>query len=318
MKVNKYISAFAAVAGILAVSSFAPAEAFNRGNSVTMNGNPIFHIDCGAEGYSAEKRAWQAQDALDNALFLTNNPGPDCVSVASQNGAYVLKLNGCYIATADGASAASEGMTAEGLAEAWANSLKASLSDPAQTAAYIAKLKDPNKVQGVIIAERKLFAPMGTVLPVIFDCNLTASELSVGQEVNARIITSVPLGGYCIPAESLLIGKVVESRPGVYSVRMETLRIPGGTEMPISAVLTDRAYVDAVAPHAVATIGIPANSTTNTRVPAQIGIGTGQSASVVAMTFTREGGYKIARGQPTNVVLERVSSVAVVPGRLAM
>ncbi len=318
MKIDKYLRAIVATAGIVAINSLAPVCAFNQGNTVTMGGIPIFDIDCSAEGFSPSKRAWQAQDALDNALFLTSDPGPDCVSVGRQNGAFVLKVGGRYVATADGASAASEGLTAQGLADKWANSLRDVLSNPDRTSAYIATLKDPNKVEGDVIAERKIFAPEGTVLPVVFDRNLSAVSLFPGEEVTGRIVTSVPVGNYYIPADSLLIGKVDECSPGVFKVKMQTLRTPGGTEMPIAAVVSARVYSSPVAPHAVATLAIPANSTTSTRVAAQIGIGAGQCAPITAMTFTRDDGYKISRGEPTNVVLEEVSSVAVVPGRLPM
>ncbi|HEY9714338.1 MAG TPA: hypothetical protein V6C72_12785, partial [Chroococcales cyanobacterium] len=165
MKVQKYIKAIVASAGIIALSATLPVGAFNQGNNVTLGGIPIFDIKCSAEGFSPDRRAWQAQDALDNALFLTKDAGPECVSVARQNGAYVLKLGGYYVATADGASAAEEKLTAEGLADKWANSLKDALSNPDRVAAYVATLKDPNKVEGdvVAVAERRIFAPSGTV-----------------------------------------------------------------------------------------------------------------------------------------------------------
>jgi len=318
MKIDNYLKSVVATAGIIALTSFAPAGAFNQGNCVTMGGSPIFEIGCSARGFSPEKRAWQAQDALDNALFLSNNPGPDAVSVARQNGAVVLKVNGYYVATADGASALKEGLSPEGLAGKWADSLREALSDSDRTEAYIATLKDPNKVEGELIAERQIFAPPGTVIPVAFNQNLNAAEMTVGEAVSGRVVSNVPLGGYIIPADSVLSGRVRQCGPGAYSVRIESLRTPNGTEVPISAVVASRIYTDAVAPHPVVTIGIPANSTTSTRVPAQIGIGTGQQAPVTAMTFTRESGYKISRGDPTNVVIEQVSSVAVVPGRGGM
>jgi hypothetical protein len=318
MYISKIVKTAVASAGIIALSTLAPVGAFNQGNTVTMGGIPIFEINASAEGFSPERRAWQAQDALDNAMYLSSNPGPECVSVSHQNGSYVLRLAGHYIATADGASAAAEGMSSAALANKWSCALKEALSNPERTTAYISTLKDPNKVEGEFIAERKIFAPEGTVLPVAFDQNLNGAQMFVGEKVSGRIVANVPVGSYFIPADSVVIGSVQQCQSGSYSIKMETLRTPNGTEMPIAAVVSDRIYTRAVAPHQVATIGIPANSTTNTRVPAQIGIGAGQSAPVTALTFTRDSGYKISRGEPTNVVLEGVSSVAVVPGSLGM
>jgi|GEM_PF-1358369 len=320
MKINNHLRALLAT-GIITLGSLAPVGAFNQGNSVTMNGEPIFSITSSAEGFSPEKRAWQAQDALDNALFLSSNPGPECVSVNRCNGAFTLRVNGRYVATADSASSANQGLTAQGLAEKWADSLRSALSDSERTQAYIATLKDPNKVEGEVIAqrvERRMFAPQGTVLPVAFDQNLNAANLIDGEKISGRVLTNVPLGNYVIPADSVLIGKIDETSNGVYSIRIDTLRTPNGTEVPVAAVVSDRVFSSPVAPHPVVTLAIPANSTTSTRVPAQIGIGTGRLAPVTALTFTRESDFKISQGEPANVVIEKVSSVAVVPGRGGM
>ncbi len=304
----------AATVGLASMTSTAAFAGFNQGDSVTFNGKPLFKIDCSAQGFSPERRAWQAQDALDNALFLTQNPGPASVEVARQNDAFVLKVGGHYIATADEGSARAEGLSPETLAFKWADALKDALSDANRTQNYIATLKQPNELEGgKIRIERKVYAPQGTILPVAFNENLNAESLTPGQCITGKITSNVPVGNYFIPANSMLMGNVIESAPGAYSVRISSLCTPSGTQVPVNAVLTSNATMISTTPHPVATIGMPYNSTTSTRVPATIGIGTG-AGTQTAMILSKDNGCSIACGQPANVVLEKVSSVAVIPG----
>ena len=310
---NKF-KLLAATVGVASMTSTAAFAGFNQGDSVTFNGQPIFKIDSPAEGFSPEHRAWQAQDALDNALFLSQNPGPESVEVVHENGAFVLKLGGRYIATADEGTAKAEGLSSETLAYKWSDSLKDALTDANRTQNYIASLKQPNELEGGKIRfERRVYAPQGTVLPVAFNQNLDAASITPGQCITGKTTADVPVGNYFIPANSVLLGNVIESQPGVYSVHISRLCTPAGTQVPVNAVLTSNACLISTAPHPVATIGIPYNSTTSTRVPASIGIGTG-AGTQTAMILSKDNGCSLACGQPANVVLENVSSVAVITG----
>lgn len=320
MKFGEQMKFIALAIGIAATISSAAFAGFNQGDNVTLSGQPVLRIASGAEGFSPEKRAWQAQDALDNALFLTSSPGPSSVAVCRKNGAYTLQLGGHYIATADENSARAEGLSPLQLADSWATSLRTALSDPNRVENYIATLKVPHQLQGEAVAfERKVYAPRGTALPVVFTQDLRSSQLVADQLVSAKVTEDVPLGNYVIPADSLLIGNAVENRPGVFELRMTSLHTPSGTEMPIDAVLTSCSTGYSVAPHPVATLAIPANSTTDTRIPALIGIGTGCSKpTMTALLLNKDNGDMIAIGQPATVVIQQVSPVAVVPGAGAM
>jgi len=319
MTFRKTFRQIAATVGLTAMTGSAAFAGFNQGDSVTFNGQPVFSIKGSAGGFLPEKRAWQAQDALDNALFVSQNPGPNCVSAIKRNGAFTLELGGHYIATADENSANAEGLSPDNLADKWANQLRDALSDSQKTQDYIATLKTPNQLEGSKIAfERTIFAPEGTALPVSFNQALEASSLTPGQSISGKVIQNVPVGNYFIPANSVLLGNVIESQPGIYQVRINTLRTPSGTVMPLNAVLSGTRYqAISAAPHPVATIGMPANSTTGTRVPALIGLGTG-SGAVTAMVLSKDNGCSIACGQTATVTLEKVSSVAVVPGGFSM
>jgi len=118
----------------------------------------VFKIDCGAEGFSAEHRAWLTQDALDNALVASADKSASAVSVERRNGALIVALGGRKVATADCNSAKAEGMTPEQLAAKWADGIRSFLNSD-QAAGYIASLKSPNPLQAdVAVVERRLFA----------------------------------------------------------------------------------------------------------------------------------------------------------------
>src|ERR1700733_6884740 len=239
MKFTDQLKFIALSIGLTATTCTAAFAGFNQGDAVTINGHPIFRISGSAEGFTPEKRAWQAQDALDNALFLSQNDSPSAVSIARKNSAYVLQLDGHYIATADENSAKAEGMTPMRLADNWAASLKDGLANGSSVQNYIATLKSPHQLQGEVVAvERQFYAPKGTALPVAFSQDLRSTDLIGNQYVTAKVTENVPLGNYYIPADSVLIGNAIETQPGVFQMRMHTLRTPGGSEMPIDAVLT--------------------------------------------------------------------------------
>jgi hypothetical protein len=321
MKVKKHIKVLAATIGLIASTTSAAFAGFNNGDAVTMNGQDIFHIKGSAEGFSPDRRAWQAQDALDNALFVSNNRTAAAVNVARVNGAYVLQLDGHYIATADESSAQAEGIAPQALANSWADSLRTALFSSQNVEKYVATLKTPNQLQGDIASttvEKRVFAPEGTTLPVVFNQTLNSKLLTNGQGITGRVTRNVPLGNYMIPGDSEVTGSAVETKPGFFQIRVSSLRTPNGTEVPLNAVLTSREALVSTAPHPVATIGMPANSTTGTRIPALIGIGCCAPSTYTAMTLSSENGDMIASGRQATVILEKKSSVAVIPSGMAM
>jgi hypothetical protein len=88
--------------------------------------------------------------------------------------------------------------------------------------------------------------------------------------------------------------------------------------MPITAVLTGREAFASLAPHPVATIGMPANEETGTRIPAVIGIGCCEPNSYTAMVLSSDAGDIIPCGQTATLILEKRSSLAVTPNGSAM
>src|SRR5687767_3681171 len=74
---------------------------FSNGEIVTMGGDTVFQIVGDAGGFTAAHRAWQTQDALDNALVLAQDRSPGAVTVGRENGAVIVLLDGRRVATAD-------------------------------------------------------------------------------------------------------------------------------------------------------------------------------------------------------------------------
>jgi hypothetical protein len=283
-----------------------------------MGGEGVFKIDCGAEGFSAEHRAWLAQDALDNALVASSDKSASAVTVERRNGALIVALGGRKVATADCGSAKAEGMSPEQLADKWADGIKAFLNSD-QAAGYIASLKSPNPLQAdVAVVERRLFAPPGTSLPVAFTKEISSETCRAGERVEAKITQDVALGNYMIPNGSLVIGELIETQPGVMAVSFNSLRTPSGTELPISATATEAYFVRSAGPHPVCTIGIPANEFANARIPATLGIGCVGANGTTTLALHRGTSRVIAFGESFNVVLDNATPVAVVTRSTAM
>ena len=298
----------------------APALAgFSQGNEVTMDGSAIFRIDCAADGFSAEHRAWLSQDALDNALVLSNDKSATAVNVEKRNGAFIVALGGRKVATADSGSSKAEGLSPQQLATKWADSIRSFLGDDAKTQHYMAMLKDPNALQAdVAIVERRLYAPAGTMLPVAFTTTIDSENCRAGETIEAKITEDVPLGSYVIPSGSLVLGSLVETQPGCFGVTFNTLRTPNGTDVAISANATESYVVRSAGPHAVCTLGIPADPYASMRLPATLGIGAVGGAGSSSLALYRGTSRVIALGQPFTVVLDAVTPVAVVNRSTAM
>jgi len=318
MRVKKVVSTVAVSA--LSLVAAAPAWAgFAQGNQVTLGGNPVFAIAGSADGFSPDHRAWLAQDALDNALVLANNKGPSAVTVGRENGACVVLLDGRRVATADSNSARLEGLSAHALADKWADGIRGFLSDSSRTLAYVGELTGKNPINATVaIAERRIFMPPGTVLPVAFATPINSECLTAGQVIEGTLTQDVVFGNYMLPAKSAVIGAVQEVTPGSFVVAFNTLKTPNGTVVPISAVLSG-ALTGAEAPHLVATLNMPYGdypryqgvAETACRVPAQIGIGTIGGGNE-RLVLRKGENLLFAAGTPMSVIFETPQQVAVV------
>lgn len=316
----------ASLAGLILAPMSPVIAGFNEGKAVTMGGAPIFTIASGADGFSAEHRAWHAQDALDNALVVASNKGPEAVTVNRMNGAWIVALDGRKVATADGGSAAAQGMSAEQLANSWANSIKGFLADRSRTESYIATLTGKNPVgANIAIVERKLYAPAGLAMKVKLTRELGYDSLTNVELVEAVVIEDVPMGSYVIPANSTVIGEVTRTEgTSDYSVRFTTLRTPSGTEVPISVAVATDFLVTSESPHTVCTYALPAGEANGMpyvigRVPASVGIGTrAGTAGLRTALILRSGDPVIAAGQPMTLLFQETTPVAVINRNTAM
>jgi hypothetical protein len=326
MKSRSYVSktlllSVAACTLIAAAPAFA---GFAQGNQVTMGGQPVFSIGGRAEGFSPDHRAWLAQDKLDNALVVAGDRSPSAVTVTFENGACVVKLDGKLVATADGESARLAGLRVHALAEQWAQGIRGFLSDTSKTDAYLAQLTGQNPINAnLAFAERRLFAPPGTVLPVCFGVQLGANCLLPGQCIEGTVMQDVAIGNYMVPAKTLVEGKVVPAGLRNVSIAFTTLKSPGGTQIPINAVLTGPLSAAAM-PTLVATIDMPYGdypryqgyTETNARVPAQIGIGTLGGGD--RLVFAPGAPFLFPAGTPMSVVLQGPQQVAVISRTMHM
>jgi len=314
MKLNKLFALTAA-----ALISAAPAFAgFNEGDAVTLGGQPAFHV-AAAGGMSAEHRAWVTQDRLDNALFLAGDPTPSSVQVCRHNGALLIEVGGRSVVTADASSARSQGLSPSTLADKWAGSIKDFLSDSDRSSIYIASLKRPNPLAAeVAVVERRLYAPAGTTLPITLKTALNSQTCRNGDRIEGVINRDVTLGNYAIPTGSLVIGEVIQRNSGEFGVVLNTLRLPSGTELPISATVMDTYTVASLGAHPVCTIGIPANEALSARVPATIGVGAIGENGTTTLALRSDTSRVIAVGQPFTVRLDSVTPVAVITRDHAM
>lgn len=309
----------ASLAGLIMSPALPAFAGFHQGNSVTMGGIPIFSISSAYDGYSADHRAWLAQDALDNALVISENKSPDAVTVERQNDAWVVKLGGRKVATADAGSASAQGLSAEALANSWASSIKNFLSDSGRTNDYIASLTGKNPVSAnVAVIERRLYAPVGLAMKVKLLKDLSADNLQNVELVEAAVIEDVPMGGFVIPANSTVIGEVNKAVDGGYAIRFTSLRTPQGTEVPINVAVATDFLVTSESPHSVCTYVLPSGEANGMpgiigRVPASIGIGTRSGVAGLRTALLIEpGAAVISASQPITLRFQEATPVAVI------
>ncbi len=308
------VFALALLASFAVPASFA---GFSNGNKVTLGGEDAFRILGSAEGFSPERRAWHAQDALDNALVRASNTAPEAVTVQRMNGAFIVALDGYKVATADGNSANMEGCAPDQLAQRWADSIKGFLADQARANNYIASLKDPNKVEAnVAMVERRLYAPAGLKMAVRLDQPISFATVKAGDLISGTVREECRMGNYAIPSGSVVTGKVVELQPGAYTVSFSTLRLPSGTEMAIAGSLAYGTMAVTKGPHLVSTYAIPSGHANGVpevagRIPASVAIGAVGANDQTTIVMYR-GSDVLTVDQPLALVLQETAPITVV------
>lgn len=319
-KNNLLAQALLVALALIATPAQTALAGFPLGNAVTMGGEPVFSIKAPADGFSPEHRAQLAQDNLDNALATAPDCDPSLVKVERVNGTVGLTLNGHLVATPDLASAKAENLTAEQLAQKWADGIKSFLSDRNRTLSYRDGLIGIHPIQGSIAyTERRLYAPEGTALPVVFDRTLAADTLKAGNIVHGTVNQDVPIGHFLIPTGSVISGNVVNNGSNQLVVAFYELKTPNGTVTPISASISTTYCTTNVKPHPVCTISMPAGFRTVARIPATIAIGAPKAETVTEqVAFVPGSHFKIAAGREVSVILTDTTPVAVINRNMAM
>lgn len=98
---------------------------------------------------------------------------------------------------------------------------------------------------GQIYSDRQVFVPAGTVLPVSLQTAISTQVAKPGDYIQATISQNVSLGGRgYIPAGTQVVGTVSDSeagrrlsRSGELSLQFNSLRLPSGQQIPITAHL---------------------------------------------------------------------------------
>lgn len=249
---------------------------FNQGHWVTFSGEPMFAIKGASHGLSPEKRAWVAQDNLDNALAVSPDKSPSAVSVVKVNGGYTVQVGGRYILTADAESAAMEGMSAEELAHAWAGSIKDRLANSSDAERYVATLRDEHALQAnVSVTETDIVRSGEDGIPFrMAEGSLTMHPTLADQCILVLKKNVVLENGY-LPERSVLTGVISKDGQGDY-VTFTTATLPDGRAVTLTNVVASASFSTA-APHPVLTLNMPANELTGSREPALIGIGAQES-----------------------------------------
>lgn len=269
------VSGLVSIAAMIVGSSICPAFAgFNHGNQVTFSGDPMFSITGSAGGFSPEKRAWQAQDAMDNALANAASLSPDSVAVVRKNGAITLQVDGHYVTTADAASADSCGMSPSALADKWAGALKAKLSDSAGTEAYVATLRDPNALKGdIAVVDRSVNTlDTGSALPFRLAEGALVIDSQDADTVYLTLDRAVVVEDGELPAGAILTGIATRDDKGIKYVTFSSCKCSDGRIISLNNVVAESMFLTE-APHPVCSAVIPADPKTESRIPSLIGVG---------------------------------------------
>jgi hypothetical protein len=286
---------------------------------VTLAGQNAFQM-ASAGGLTGEHRAWLTQDALDNALVAASDTSPAAVRVCRENGAITLTLDGRKFATVDAKSAEDAGTTVAALADTWAQSVRDFLSDQNRASTYIGTLKNENRIQAnIAMTERTFYAPAGLTFPITLNEGITPATCKIGDAVEGTIQKDVMMGGYAIPAGTIVIGELSAGKadePESFSIRFSSLRTATGTIMPIDAVCLAEAIVSSEGPHRVCTYAIPSGMANGipqvaARIPAGIGIGALETDGRNLLVLNKTTGGLVV-GSAVSVQFETPSRVAVI------
>lgn len=271
---------FKALLGLVALTigvGTLPANAgFNQGNWVTFSGEPMFQIKSGAAGLTAEKRAWVAQDNLDNALAVNPDKTPGSVQVCKVNGGYTIQVGGKYVLTADAESARMENMSALELANAWAGAIKDRLANQNDSERYISSLRDEHRLQAnVSVTETDIVRSGEEGIPFrMAEGTLTMSP-DVADQCILVLKKNVVLENGYLPERSILTGVISKDGQGSY-VTFTKATTPSGKTVNLTNVVASTSF-STDAPHPVLTLNMPANPQTGSREPALVGVGAQES-----------------------------------------
>jgi hypothetical protein len=308
----------AAVVCAVILSSPEAHAGFAIGNSVTIGGEPVFAVRSGCDGFSADKRAHLAQDALDNAIVTDPSLAPEGVKVKLIGGSPSLMLNQHRIITADFGSASAEGLSPRQLADQWAAKVKEKLSNRPMMFAYKQTLLLNNPIQSTVVSKEQTAVrlPAAITLPIRLQETISSRKLKAGDEITAVVYENYRCGDLLVPQGTQVFGRVTEVVPQSYEVVFDQLRTPDGTQTRMYGTLS-ACNIAAINPHPVCTLAIPAGESTDARVPATIGIGIAkqQDLRTVAFVTTSESDVTISSEQNLALILDKVTPVASLEAR---
>lgn len=107
---------------------------------VRFAGHPVMENLAGSGSLTADARAEQAQQNLDNALVAAKDRTPGAVNITYVKGLPVITLGGYQVITVDAASAKASGVSPAVLAQRWADNIRNSLRDQAAVQSYVSQL----------------------------------------------------------------------------------------------------------------------------------------------------------------------------------
>jgi hypothetical protein len=290
---SKFKALLGMVALTTAVGTLPAFAGFNQGHWVTFSGEPMFSIKSGSHGLSAEKRAWVAQDNLDNALAVNPDRSPGSVQVVKVNGGYTVQVCGKYVVTADATSASMENMTALELANAWAQAIRDRLANSSDSSRYIASLRDEHQLQANIsVTETDIVRSSDNGVPFRMAEGSLSMHPTLPDQCILVLKKNVVLQNGYLPERSILTGVLAKDGQGNY-VTFTTATLPDGKTVNLNNVVASTSF-STDAPHPVLTLNMPANELTGSREPALVGIGAQESniavieerSNMVAATVT--------------------------------
>ncbi|PWT98344.1 MAG: hypothetical protein C5B53_06820 [Candidatus Melainabacteria bacterium] len=254
-KVNRLKLAFAGFCVLLGTTAAQAADLVSTQTTTIFACGKLFDIQANAAGLTAAERSAIVQKNLDNALVAAKDRSPSCVKVVMMNRNPVVTLDGFYVITADGNSAARAQMSQMQLAEKWADSIRLCLADKAAVASYLAMLTGNFKTKTTTVSsalgkrEDIAIAPREMTLPVQLLSPLQGVVAKPGDRVEAVLRSDVPFGpdfATYLPAGTRAIGELVYAKnyvPNNYGGKKAltpwfySLRTADGKDIPIDAYL---------------------------------------------------------------------------------